>query len=388
MADMFDEKKIIGVSTGFQAFFGNEANGAQTIYSPDANTVDIDIIKGNERIAGLIPRGTISRSLGSNQKNVNSERFSTFSRKFPLSEEEGDITADMILYRVAGEGPTQRRTRLDRMRHHAIKIHTENIRRTARMFEVLAAQSIRTGKQDAIIGTTDTELQYDFRRKTTHDFAAPAVWDAGTPDILADFDTACDLGRQDGKITLDGVLLGKGAMNALINDTVVQTLADNRRFKLIDVSSNPAPERYMRFVEGGFTARGSIMTPKGREVWLFTYDDGYTNDAGTFVDYMPTGEALFFSSRARCDRYFGPPETLPMIPQRQQLYTEMFGFSPDMTPMPPNAKAAAGVLTPAMFYADAYVSNDWKKISLRTQSAPIFATTHTDAFVRITGLLT
>ena len=39
-------------------------------------------------------------------------------------------------------------------------------------------------------------------------------------------------------------------------------------------------------------------------------------------------------------------------------------------------------------YYDAYVSGDWKKVSIRSQSAPIFATTQTDAFVTITDLIT
>ena len=47
MAEVFDDRKLISVSTGFQAFFGRPETGAETIISPDSNAVDIDIIRGN-----------------------------------------------------------------------------------------------------------------------------------------------------------------------------------------------------------------------------------------------------------------------------------------------------------------------------------------------------
>jgi len=55
----------------------------------------------------------------------------------------------------------------------------------------------------------------------------------------------------------------------------------------------------------------------------------------------------------------------------------MFGFNPSAPPMP--ARASSGVVRPEMFYCDAYYSPDWKRVTIRTQSAPIFATTHTDS---------
>ena len=63
MAEMFDERAIIGVSTVGQSFFGNPAHGSKTIYSPDSKVVEIDIIRGNERIGALINRGSNSKNL-------------------------------------------------------------------------------------------------------------------------------------------------------------------------------------------------------------------------------------------------------------------------------------------------------------------------------------
>ena len=387
MVEYFDEKEVIAVPTAFQAFFGKP--GSETIFSPDSNDVDIDIVRGNEKIAALIPRGSVSRSLGSLQKNQNVENYTSFSRKYPLAEEEGDITGSQLLNRVAGENPYERNTRQARMRRLGAKIHMESIRRLVRMFEVLSAQSVLTGIQDAIIGTSNTDLQYDFRRNANLTVTPANTWNSGSQDILGDIDGICDSIREYGKIQPNAMFLGGDAMDAFIKDTTVKDVADNRRFELIEVSSNfPVPPEYDRFVNSGWNARGRLRTPKGYVLWMFTNFDGYENSAGTFTKYMPEDEVLVTSTMARADRYFGPPETLPLIPQRIELYTEMFGINPMAPMMPPNIKNQGSIIDPGMFYCDAYVSNDWKKVSIRTQSAPIFATTQTDAFGLLQNLIT
>lgn len=381
-AGMFDEKSIISVPTGFQAYFGNPANGSETIFSPDANQVDIDIIRGNERISALIPRGGISRSLGSAQKNLRSEQFSSFSRKYPLAEEEGDITAADLLNRTAGENPYAGKTQLMRLRHNAVKIHQESIRKLGRMFEVLSAQSILTGKQDAIIGTLNADLQYDFRRNAAHISTVSTSWAGGSADILGDIDTACAKGRANGHVIMDMMLCGATAMKSIVADTTVSKLADVRRFSYMQIGpNNIPPAKFQRFIDGGFLPQGILHTPEGNALWLFTYLEVYTNAAGSPVRYMADDKVVISSSDARCDRYFGPPENLPMIPARAELYRQFFGFDPNAMPIPVKMQAAGNIIDPAMFYSDAYVTSDWKKISIRTQTAPIFATTMTDAFV-------
>jgi len=379
MAREFDESEVIAVPTAGQTFFGRA--GSQTIFSPDSNDVDIDIIRGNEKIAALIPRGMVSRSLGSNQKNLQAGKYTTFSRKYPLSEEEGDINANQILNRQAGESPYDRDVRMARMRKLGSRIHMESIRRTVRMFEVLAWQSVLTGTQDAIIGTSDTDLQYDFRRNTNLTVTPSNEWDSGSQTIMADIDGICDAIRIYGHTQPDMMVLGGEAMQAFIDDSDIQDLADNRRFELIEVGmGTPVPAKFMPFVNAGLNPRGRLRTAKGYELWLFTYVDGYTNSSDTFVNYMTLTDVLICASTARADRYFGPPEMLPMIPQRRQLYSELFGINPDAPPMPPKLIGGSNVVNPGMFHCDAYVANDWKKVTIRTQSAPIFPTTQTDAF--------
>lgn len=386
-ANVFDERQIIAVSTVAQAFFGRPENGSRTVFNPDSAVVDIDIIRGNERLAALVPRGLNGRNLGDGQKDTTQELFSNINRIYPLIEEEGNIDGNQLLFRRPGENPYSGQTRLDRMRGHALDIHQEHIRRIIRLNEYLAYQSLLTGKMPAIFGTTDTNLLYDFLRPAGHIAAAPLKWDNASSDPLGDFDTAAGLIRSAGKAKADIALIGTGAMNALINHADIKALADNRRFELIQVGVNPVPPNLQRFVDAGAIPRGRLATPAGNEFWLFTDLNVYTNAAGTATLYMPTAEALFAASSARCDRFFGPPEMLPNIPMKDQLYQQLFGFAPGLEPMPPNVKDVARAVNAAMFYFDAYLPEGWKRVSIRTQSAPIFATTQTDAFVTLNTLI-
>jgi len=390
MAEMYDERDLISVSTGFLSFFGNPANGGKTFFSPDKNIVDIDIIRGNEKIAALIPRGTVSRSLGSLQKNVSDQNYTSFSRKFPLSEEEGDLSAEQLIDRVAGENPYQQATQQSRLRILARDKHTENMRRTIRMFEVLAVQSLMTGKQDAIIGTSDTNLQYNFQRSAGNTITVTIGWNQTSATIMADIDTACDRARTQGKVMPDFMGIGGNAMDAFLADPDVKEKADNRRFELIEISDkNPVPAKFAKQIAGGWVPRGRLRTPKGYELWMFTYVDVYTNSSGNPVKYMPETKAVITSvAMARMDRYFGPRERLPFTPAEIAEYQSLFGLNLAASPMPPKVRAAGDVIRPEMFYTDAYRTADKKKLSIRTQSAPIFATTVTDGVVVLDGLVT
>jgi hypothetical protein len=384
MVDMFNEFDVISVPTALQQFFGRPENGSRTLFSPDAEDVDIDIIRGDEKLGALIPRGVGGRNLDG--KDTIAQRFTNVNRVYPLGELEGSIDSNQLTKRLAGENPYERRDRLTRLRTLGKEIHDEHMRRFVRMFEFLCSQSLLTGKMPAILGTVDPDLLYDFRRNTNQIVALGTPWTNPAADILGDLDDSWDLIRQNGHVNADMVLMAGDAMEAFIKDADAQTLADNRRFELIEVNQNmPVPAKFSRFIEAGITARGRLRTPRGHELWMFTYEEFYTDSGGSPQPYIPSGNVLIAFSGARCDRYFGPADTIPMTPQQAQAYREYFGMSPDVAPMPPNIKATGSTIFPAMFHRDAYLAPDNKSITCRTQCAPIFATTQTDAFVTLTG---
>ncbi len=388
MAEKFDERKIIGCSTVFQSFFGRPEHGSETRYEENAKVVEIDILRTNERTAALIHRGTNAQHMGDMQPKNRVENYSTFSRVYPLAEEESSINADQILSRVADENPYAGRARVDRMRSLASSYYAEHIRKYVRLFEVLAAMSLLTGQQPAIMGTLNADFIYDFRRNVANTITPAIAWDQSTADILGDIDGGCDIAQQNGHVTPNCLFLAATEVNSFINNPTVRLLADNRRFELINVNSAiPVPANLAPLVAAGATTLGRIVTPLGRELWIFTDNYGFTAPNGAYTKYLPNGWALLAFYGARCDRYFGPPELLPIDPVTAQMYQFYFGMNIMAAPTPPNVKNASAVISPAMFYNSMLKLND-KVISMKTQSAPIFATTQTDAFVTFTGLST
>jgi len=384
MVNAFDEAQLISVSTAFLTFFGQPATGSQTIFSPNKNSVDIDIIRGSRKLAALVPRGMVSQSMGGLQKNLVTGKMSNFARKYPLILEAGNITGGELLDRLPGENAySGTMTKQKRLRYKSTRIFEEMVRRSVRTFEYLAAQSILTGKQDAIFGTSDTNLQYDFRRNAANTITVSAAWSGGSGTIMADFDLACDKVRQNGKANPDMAVLGSTAMKSFIEDSTVQALADNRRFEFIRAGrDNPVPPRFQPFIDGGFIPQGSLRTPKGYNLWLFVYQDDYEYPVtGTLTPYMPVDKVLVCSSRARCDRFFGPDEKLPPTAAKAAFYRERFGIDiSSAPPMPAKLRRASNVVDASMFMPDAYESTDGTRLVMEVASAPIFATTQTDAF--------
>jgi hypothetical protein len=255
--------------------------------------------------------------------------------------------------------------------------------------ERLAWEVLLTGKQSAILGTTNNDLIYDYLRDAGNTITVGTGWNQTTATIIPNIDAGCDQYRKTARMNPSMGIIGGSAMSALINDSNAQAQADNRRFELIQISSKfPVPPEYGRYVEAGLNARGLLRTEEGYELWLFTYTDGYDTDAGTFTKYMPADKMIITSHKARFDRQFGPGQTLPMKPQRIQWFVENFGFSPMAAPMPMNIKSPGNVVVPQMFTFDGYGSANAKTLTIRTQAAPLFVTTQTDAVVVLDGLIT
>lgn len=383
MAALWDERATVGVPTLFQTiFYELSRNGGQTIFSDDAEVVDIDIIRANgERTAAMIPRGMIGRSLGSLQQATHEQLLTNVNRVFPLSIELYDIYSSQLNKRIAGEQLYAPYSREKRLRILAAIGMRETVKRVARLLEYLSAQSARTGKQDAIVG--EATPSYDWSRAAGNTITVGTKWDA-SGDVMGDLDSAGDVIRQNGHMRMNVGIFGASAFSAAVNDSTFQTLSDNRRFGFVSVGKgNSLEARLQWMVDAGADFRGWIHTPKGRTIWAFTYDEGYTNSSGTYTPYMPLDEVLLFSSEARCDRYFGPPETLPMDSAMRRFYMDRFGMSPDAIPSA-NIKNA-GVLSPRMFHFDAYGNQDHTTISHRTQCAPIFATVNVDSFALLDG---
>jgi hypothetical protein len=362
-----------------------------------ASVVDIDITRGNSRVAALIPRGTISKPLGPSQLNTSASRYTAFSRRFPLALEEGTISADQLEFRGAGENPYQAPDHLTRLRGLALEQHQEQVRRMVRLFERLAAQAILTGFQDAILGTANTDLMFDFRRAATHSFAAAGVggsWAAPASNVMLAIEAGCALIRQDAHVTPDFMLCGATAMSGLLLNTALIASGNNFRFNFVNLGGIGAggnvagptsmPSKFQRMIDGGLIFRGMLETPGGYVLAVFNYQDSYETNAipGVVTPYMPLVSTLIGSSDAICDRYFGPPERLPLTPNEMAESRYLTGIDPNVGMMPPKIIGASDVVNAHMFYFDFYKSGR-KELIVETQAAPIFSPTMTDAWVTI-----
>jgi hypothetical protein len=389
MVDAFDERIVQAVPTGFQAFFGDPSGGSETVFSDDAETVEIDIVRANgEKLAALVNRG--KATMPTDVAAQTGEKFSNFVREYPLIETASSIESSKLLKRMPGENPFSGRTRFDRMRQLALKLNMESTKKAIRMFEYLASQAILEGQHPAIFGTTNTDLIYDFLRDSTHIITVGNSWNSGSQTILADIDGGCAKIEENAYMTPNFIGIGEDAMGDFVADTDVQSNADNRRFELIEVSTNnPVPPEYARFVNNGWIPRGRLRTPGGRTLWMFNYNANYLPlGSSTITRFLPKDQAIICDINARADRYFGPPDRLPVTASERAWYQEMFGFAMDNpVPFGDLKGATAGVVDSRMFSYYGY-AKDKKTVELVTQSAPIFPTTQTDAFVTLKGLHT
>jgi len=383
--EAIDYGLMINVPKGFQSLFGEPmGNGGRTRFVTDAKTIDFDVRDGSQQVTTLIHRGTVMEPL--NKKILKGGNFTSFNRAFPLGEDEGIVSADQLLERAHGEQPYQPKTQLDRARALARDIFDEQIRRAVRTQEIMAAQMIKTGKMDLIIGTAKADEQIDTKRLATHTITPGAKWNVAGTDLLGDMDTAATLTTRDSGAVCDAMVMGSGIPGYLAKNTDILAYANltgpgTSGVQLVYFGENVKPgPQFNAMIANGFNPICRLVTTMGRSITCFTYEGGYKDAAGTFVPYIGTDEAIFVSSQAACDRYFGPPEQLPISAQARQDYLEIFGFNLDTPPVPANLDTGNGVIVPAEFFPHVMRAKDEKSFKIRLQYAPMYITRDTNAF--------
>lgn len=390
MIGAWDERQRIDLVSGFQAFFARpEYTGGETYFTMDPKAIDIDMQKGDEKLAPMSHRGIAARPIGSTTQSTNEPAFTSKVRRFPLIKEFDDISSDQTDWRQPGENPYDQggNLRQRRLRRIAAAHHQEHQRRALRTCEYLASQALLTGLMPALLNTTDPDYIYDFNRDPSLTVSLATPWNNNAAFPLHDFDDMWELIRKLGKTNFDVAVLGRDSMKGFLGNTNVRSDADVRRYENITRVSNSfqVPQNLQKFVDSGMTPYGEVFTPAGHRIWLFTYDNWYQDDSLTYHAYMPEDQVFCASSTARTDRYFGPPDgTIGMIPQRIEFYRQVFGISPSNRPLPPGFRGSTDIIRPEFFFYDAYASSDWEVLTGRTQIAPIYAPIQANGF----GLLT
>lgn len=388
ITSLFDETLLMGVSKGFFSLFGRPENTGVTVFSPNANILDIDIMRAEGGIAPMVQRGGGDIKL--NLKGTKADKGTTVSREYPLIQIEGSVSAAQLNRRLLGQSAYEAPSKEAVLRELLAIQHKNQMYKILRTFELNASEAILTGKMKSIIATTNTELIYDFYRKPTHIYTPAAKWDSGSPDILGDLDDACDLIRKDSYMTPDIAIMGSDAFKVFMQDETVLGFADNRRVETVEVkrlsTDNMPPSNLAWLKEAGFMPRAWVRTYKGYDLWIYTYIDTYEDLSDTTQNYMPVEQCLITSSKARCDRYFGPNEMLPVTPTKQRFYSERLGMAMTSPMIPQNAQG--GMIDPRMFYADAWEEPRSQAVEFMLQSAFLPVPIQTDAYVTLTDLIT
>lgn len=378
----FDETQIIAVTSVFLAMFSRR----RPIIRTDAEVVDIDIRRGNEKAGKFIVRGTVGEYLAN--KATGTGKYSSFTRKFPLSEETFNLTEEQLSDRMHDENPYENMSRLERQRALARDAYHQMMQKTIRAWEIAASYSALTGTQPSILSDpTNPDFLLDYNRNSDliETFLAGEQFDNAAVDPLQVIDDKIQKLINIGKVSGQAggqyiALMGVEAINGLLTNPLIEGQGDNRR--LYTIEKNPGmlpPTQISDMIAGGAAYIAKAVTNRGRTVHFLTYDAIYEDDAGDPQFYMTSKSMLLTPITFRADRYFGPPDTLPMTSIDRTYLRETFGLTPQ-TPLKASAmKAAPGVIVPQACYTDAFPGAARKNAVLRVQSAPIFATTQTDA---------
>lgn len=256
----------------------------------DTEHVDIDIVKGDERLAPFVS----PRVEG---KLMEEQGFTTRSYK-PGYVKPKYVTeaADLIKDRVAGENIYQG----DAPSRAAIRLAkqlTDGENQIARREEWMAAQGLTTGKVD-VIGD-GVNYQIDFGMNPTHlvTLSGTSLWsDATNSNPLGDIADWATLISDDGFANANILIGGRAAIKALFENANVTKALDTRRINMGEINpSSLAP---------GVTYYGTLIA-NGVNVDVYQYIGSYKDNNGVRQRYIPDNKVVLTSTEADFRRNFG-----------------------------------------------------------------------------------
>lgn len=387
MTEVFSDMQKIAVSRGFMSLFGRGMS--RTEFIEDSRQVLIDIIRGEKKISKMLTRspGDGETNIGSNVKTTTAQKFQNVARVFPLIKERGAVSYDETLDRVAGEIPVNSgRMSVDRARQKFADIILTNFKKIGGRMELAAAESISTG-----IITLDDGATYDFGRSTTNTITPLTLWSVtNTASPIGDLDDLSDSLQENGKTEGMAAVFGYSAFKAMLDTDEITNIADNRRLSFVQAGDSktlpslPADMQFM--VQNGFKYMAYLTTYKGRTIYIFTYNEKYQNDAGTWVDYMNPKDVLLLDHTARFDRYFGPRIRFDLMTEDERIMNRLLGIE-SMQNQVVNQEGAAGILDARMFHHDGFLGPNKDVITIETYTGPIYAPTQVDAAGLLDGVI-
>lgn len=387
---VFSDLSQIKVSKGFSSIFANGGVMSQTLYVENATQISIDLIRGFKKISKLLQRAPVEGeiSLGGNVGHTKAQKFQNVSYDFPIIREYGSVSySEALKYRLAGRVDTDvSMSVMEKTREKFAEIILTNFQKEGGRMEAQAAEALLTGTC-----TLDDGGSYDFDRSTSNTIVPSTLWSVtATASPIGDIDDACDAVQEQGKTEASAGIIGYSALTAMVATDEIKNNADNRRFEFVyagDImTQKPYPSSMQYLVDNGFKYMAYVKTYKGREVYLFTYNEKYQNSAGTWVDYMNAKDVLIFDHMARRDRYFGPRIRFDMMTQDEILLNRLLGIEA-LQQMAVDESNQTGVFDVRMFHNDAFLSDSRTSITVETYTGPLFVPTAIDTTALLDGVI-
>ena len=256
----------------------------------DTEHVDIDIVKGDERLAPFVAPVVEG-------KLMEDQGFTTRSYK-PAYVKPKYITtaAEIVRDRVAGEdiysgdAPNRAEVRL-------AKQLADGENQVTRREEWMASQGLVSGKVSVVGDGMNMEIDFGMNPNHLITLTGTDLWsDAATSKPLSDLSDWADMISEDGQANADILILGIDAAAALMGNESFTKALDNRRITLGEIKPSQLAK--------GVTYLGEITT-EGFSGSVYRYAGSYIDENGDRQYFIPKDRAVMTSTTADFRRNFG-----------------------------------------------------------------------------------
>jgi hypothetical protein len=273
-------------------FLGTTFFGATPVISPTVH-VDIDIIKGNRKMAPFVrpnrPGQVVDRS-GSVMR----------SYKPAYVKPKRETNAGALLMRQPGEHIYSGRTPLDRAGDQLARDMEDLDDQINRREEWMIAKALTTGQ--VIVKGDGVDDIVDFQMDSDNLVTESTAWTASEADPIADLRKyKRRVAKKTGRTANAGVMSSEAADAFLDNAKVIEKL-NTRRIDLGQIRPEELPD--------GVTYLGYLNDP-GLD--LYAYEEWYVPDDGEEEPMIPAGGLIVGPTNSRCSMLYGAIQDMEAI---------------------------------------------------------------------------
>lgn len=242
-----------------------------------AKMISIEVERNRQLVASQVQRNTGG--------NINT--FSNSNEKMyipPYFEEIFDFTAAQSYDATFGNGnnPNQSQV-IDMIRDTSKRLKTLKDK-IQRAIELQRAQALQTG---IVIMKNGDNIDYKRKAASLVTKTGTDVWANADGKPLDDVAAAIKFIRQEGKSALRqfDLILGEAAFSDFMNNAQVKATAEFRRISILEIGTTRFDNTTGLNFHGQFSTKNGLVN-------IWTYDDFYENENGTFSEYIDPKNAL------------------------------------------------------------------------------------------------